>query len=203
MGSILSVQNRLHKRLKRVSRKFLEPSHKPKVIHTGNSLEFGKSCEDPSWNHRISTPHRSETSSIAERAVRRVKEGTSAVLLQSGLDEKWWADSMKWYTNLRNIQDFVAEGKTPYERRCGETFKGPKSSFWNNGWMSPDFNTRSIKPSSTLQDSFTNNLSCVSMHRGENFERRHCDWMHQKFILGEALRKRYWYHKREKNSNSQ
>ena len=34
-----------------------------------------------------STPHRSETNGIAERAVRRIKEGTSAVLLQSGLDE--------------------------------------------------------------------------------------------------------------------
>ena len=27
--------------------------------------------------------------------MRRVKEGTSAVLLQSGLDENWWADSME------------------------------------------------------------------------------------------------------------
>ena len=40
----------------------------------------------------MSTPHRSETSGIAERAVRRVKEGTSAVLLQSGLNESWWAE---------------------------------------------------------------------------------------------------------------
>ena len=46
--------------------------------------------EDLSWNHCTSTPHRSETNGIAERAVRRVKEGTSAVLLQSGLDENWW-----------------------------------------------------------------------------------------------------------------
>ena len=36
-----------------------------------------------------------ERNEIAERAVRRVKKGTSAVLLQSGLDEKWWADSME------------------------------------------------------------------------------------------------------------
>ena len=43
-----------------------------------NSLEFGKSCEDLSWNHRTLTPHRSETDWIAERAVRRIKEGTSA-----------------------------------------------------------------------------------------------------------------------------
>ena len=36
-------------------------------------------------NHCTPTPHRSETHGIAERAARRVKEGTSAVLLQSGL----------------------------------------------------------------------------------------------------------------------
>ena len=65
--------------------KFLEPERKPKVIYTDNSMEFGKACEDLSWNHCTSTPHRSETNGIAERAVRRVKEGTSAVLLQSGL----------------------------------------------------------------------------------------------------------------------
>ena len=67
--------------------KFLEPDRKPKVIYTDNSLEFGKACEDLSWNHCTSTPHRSETNGIAEREVRRVKEGTSAVLLQSGLNE--------------------------------------------------------------------------------------------------------------------
>ena len=55
--------------------KFLEPTRKPKVIYTDNSLEFGKACEDLSWNHCTSTPHRSETNGTAERAVRRVKEG--------------------------------------------------------------------------------------------------------------------------------
>ena len=74
--------------------KFLEPNWKPKVIYTDNSVEVGKACEDLSWNHCTSTPRRSETKGVAERAVRRVKEGTSAVLLQSGLDENWWADSM-------------------------------------------------------------------------------------------------------------
>ena len=93
--------------------KFLEPDRKPKVIYTDNSLEFGKACEDLSWNHCTSTPHRSETNGIAERAVRRVKEGTSAVLLQSGLDENWWADSMECYTYLRNVQDLLSDGKTP------------------------------------------------------------------------------------------
>ena len=57
--------------------------------------------------------------------MRRVKEGTSAVLLQSGLNESWWADSMECYTYLRNIQDLLSDGKTPYERRFGKPFKGP------------------------------------------------------------------------------
>ena len=41
--------------------KFLEPNRKPKVIDADNSMEFGKACEDLSWNHCTSTPHKSET----------------------------------------------------------------------------------------------------------------------------------------------
>ena len=33
--------------------KFLEPDREPKVIYTDNSLEFGKACEDLSWNHSL------------------------------------------------------------------------------------------------------------------------------------------------------
>ena len=114
---------------RRSLQKFLEPNRKPKVIYSDNSLEFGKPCEDLSWNHCTSTPHRSETNGIAERAVRRVKEGTSAVLLQSGLNESWWADSMECYTYLRNVTDLLSDGKTPYERRFGQPFKGPMIPF--------------------------------------------------------------------------
>ena len=88
-------KNKTSQDTQRSLQKFLEPEWKPKVIYTDNSLEFGKACEDLSWNHCTSTPHRSETNGIAERAVRRVKEGTSAVLLQSGLNESWWADSLE------------------------------------------------------------------------------------------------------------
>ena len=77
----------------------------------------------------MSTPHRSDTNGIAERAVRRVKEGTSAVLLQSGLGNEWWADSMECYFYLRIIQDLLSDGKTPYERRFGMPFDGPVTPF--------------------------------------------------------------------------
>ena len=96
-----------------------------KSLFSDNSLEFGKACEDLSWNHCTSTPHRSETNGIAERAVRRVKKST----LQSGLNESWWADSMECYTYLRNVTDLLSDGKTPYERRFGQPFKGPIIQF--------------------------------------------------------------------------
>ena len=53
--------------------KFFEPDRKPEVIYTDNSLEFGKVCL-----------HRSETNGIAETAIRRVEEGTSAVWMKNG-----------------------------------------------------------------------------------------------------------------------
>ena len=102
------------------------PIGRLKSFYTDNSLEFGKeACKDLSWNHCTSTPHRSETNGITVRAVRRVKEGTSAVLMQSGLHESWWAESMECDTYLRNVTDLLSDGKTPYERRFGQPFKGP------------------------------------------------------------------------------
>ena len=112
MDPVVSVQNKTSQETQRSLQKFLEPNRKPKVIYTDNSLEVGKACENLFWNHCTSTSHRSETTGIAERAARRVKEGTSAILLQSGLDANWWADYMECYTYLRNIQDLLSDGKT-------------------------------------------------------------------------------------------
>ena len=97
--------------------KFLEPSHKPKVVHTDNALEFGKACGRSTMESPTSTPHRSETNGIAGRAVRRVKEGTSAVLLHSGLQNKnqkrddkmnsdgLMADRLVWLDFKVNLKD--------------------------------------------------------------------------------------------------
>ena len=53
------------------------------------------------------------------------RKETSAVLLQLGLTEERWAGSMECYRHLRNIQDKLCDGKTPYERRFGMPFNGP------------------------------------------------------------------------------
>ena len=58
-----------------------------------------------------------------KQMIRRVKEDTSAVLFLSGLDENYWEDSMEYYIYLRNVQELLSDGKIPYERRFGTTFK--------------------------------------------------------------------------------
>ena len=113
--SLLKIQTRAYK-------SFSSRRTRRESFTLTNSLEFGKACEDLSWNRCASTPHRSETHGFASRAVRKIKEGTSAVLLPSGLDAKWWAGFMECYCYLRNIQDLLSGGKTPRERRFGEPF---------------------------------------------------------------------------------
>ena len=87
----------------------LDPKEEPKVNHSGTAVEFGEAREDLSWDHCTSTPHRSDTHDVAERAVRRAKEGTSAIPQQAGSDGKWWADSMEWSCCLRNVQDLLSD----------------------------------------------------------------------------------------------
>ena len=72
--------------------------------HFHNSLEFAKSCEDVSWNHRTSSTHRSETNGITERAVRRVKEGTSkGSIIPSGAMVEYHPISVRDQTRLHRL----------------------------------------------------------------------------------------------------
>ena len=51
------------------------------------------------------------------------------MLLQSGLTEEWWADPTECCCYLRDFQDKLSDGKTPYERRFGTPFNGPTIPF--------------------------------------------------------------------------
>ena len=107
---------------------------------------------------------------LIERAVRRVKEGTSAVLLQSSLNESWWADSMECYTYLRNVTDLLSDGKTPYERRFGQPFKGPVIPFGSLVEYHPITDEGSVKNPSIWKESLTWILPRIRSVRGWNLE---------------------------------
>ena len=85
------------------------------------------------------------TCGIAEPEVRRVKEGTSAIFLQSGLGEKWWIDPKECYCCLRNIKDLSSDRKTSCGRRFGDIF------LWTSGRSGAGKIARARSPCSKTQ----------------------------------------------------
>ena len=113
--------------------KFLRPEENPRSVETSNSVGFirlSEACGEVHWYHDRSIPHTSETKRTAQRAVRRVKESTSTVLVQFGLQESWWASGMECYCCLPNVQDHLADSQTPYFRRFNSPLVGPIGSMW-------------------------------------------------------------------------
>ena len=96
------------------------PNVKPELVYTDGSMEFKTAFETLGYSKEVSTPYRPETNGVAERAVRRVKEGTAAVLLQSGFHMSWWAEATETFCFLRNVTDKQNDGMTAYQKRFGE-----------------------------------------------------------------------------------
>ena len=94
--------------------KFLEPNRKPEVIYTDNSLEFGKACEDLSWNHCTSTPHRSDMGLLKEQYAKWKKAP-----LQYCCNQVWMKIGGQILWNVIPICE------TFKIWRFGEPFKGP------------------------------------------------------------------------------
>ena len=78
---------------------------------------------------------------------------------------------------LRNVHDFLANGKTPYERRFGESFKGPVIPF---GAMVEHYPI-SARGQSRLHQCGKKVLPGIflgyALYAG-NLERRHCGRRH-------------------------
>ena len=87
--------------------------------------------------------HHQRLNCIAERAVRRVRQGTSA--------SKW-----KLISRFHEVYvtDLVSDLKTSYERRFGKPFNGPVIPF-GICWISPYLCERPVKNPSIWKESFT------------------------------------------------
>ena len=107
----IRAKQRVLRRRKRVYQSFSSRRKSPEsftLTILWNLANLVKTYDDNIVHQHTIDPRQND---IAERAVRRVKEGTSAVLLQSGFDERCWADSMECHCYLRNVQDLRQMGK--------------------------------------------------------------------------------------------
>ena len=126
-----------------------------------------------------------------------VKEGTSAVLLQSRMDEQWWAHSMECSAYLRNIQDLLSERKTPCERLFGEPLDGPIIPFGSLVEYYPVLRKTS-QESISLERKSCLDYSLDTFLRGANLEGWHFGcrllrswkrWTHLKSTRKDSMRK--------------
>ena len=78
---------------------------------------------------------------------------------------------MEYYTDLRNIQDLLSDGKTPYERRFGELFKGLIIPFGSLVEYYPYFCGRPVKNPSIWKESLTWIVPWIRFLRGREFGR--------------------------------
>ena len=131
--------------------------------------------------------------------MRRVMEGTSAVLLQSGLNESWWADSMECYNPSAKRHRFsIFDGKTPYERRLEQPFEGPIIPFGSLVEYHPISCEGSVANPSIWKESFTWIVPRIrSLTRGEfgrvtywsQTLRSWRRWTHRKSTQKDSMRK--------------
>ena len=85
--------------------------------------------KDLEFLHDTSTRYQPQNNGIAERAVRRVKEGTSCVLVQSGLTYEWWREAQDCFCFLFTVVEKMTDGFTPYQSRFMRDFEGPLYPF--------------------------------------------------------------------------
>ena len=121
------------------------------------------------------------SSSIRDKRHRResstqVKEGTSAILLQSGLDEKWWADSQRMFLLSAQRSRPLIREENSLQTALAETFCGPVFPFRSM----IEYHPISAKFSASLhlfgKEAFPGIFTGYVLNAGWNLERRYFGW---------------------------
>ena len=134
-------RNKAAQETMRNEQRFLPQASNPGATSTDGSVEFTKECEDLSWNHEKSEPHRSDTNGIAQRAVRWIEEGTSTVFspIKIGWTTVGWSDGMLFllYEKVSHNLWRDERKKTPFERRYDTSFRVPMVPFGSEIFYHP------------------------------------------------------------------
>ncbi len=85
------------------------------TFYSDNSGELAAACKHLNWRHRNALEGKPETNSVAERAVRTVKEGVRCILSQAGLPPSFWPEACRYFCHAFNICG--PDGTSPWELR--------------------------------------------------------------------------------------
>eukprot|EP00971_Amphidinium_carterae_P250343 4969860-Amphidinium_carterae.1 len=84
-------------------------------MYSDNAPELVRAAHDRSWVHERSLPGISKNNGLVERMVRHIQEGTRCLLLQAGLDPRWWPHVARCFCHMNNVQK--KDGMSPWLRR--------------------------------------------------------------------------------------
>ena len=146
--------------------KFLEPDRNPKVIYTDSSLEFGKACEDLSWNHCTSTPHQIRNKCDCWESSAQNKGRHLCCIVAIG---SWWTLVGRFHGML-HLSAKHSRSLVRWENTVRKTF-------WET-MQRTDYSIRSSQESINLVESFTWIVPRIRIVRGENLEGWHIGCRH-------------------------
>ena len=95
----------------------------PKRVYTDGSKEFEAGLKQSGCPHDVSLSYNPQSNGVAENMIKRVKEGTRKMLIQSGLAPSWWSEASKYFRFVKNVCD-IRDGTSAYWKRHGEHFGG-------------------------------------------------------------------------------
>ena len=79
---------------------------------------------------------------LAERAVRREKQGTSTLFVQWGFDERWWERSYDTWLLFTKHSRFISGWKNTFWKKVRHSIPWAHNTFWSTDISSSNFHKR-------------------------------------------------------------
>jgi len=109
---------------------FAGPTDDVKLFYSDNSKELIRAAKTLEWRHATCTPGVKESNGVAERAVRKVIEGTRTLLDQSGMPEAFWSYAAKAFCHAVNIEERNGDSPFSMEETFQEGLPRSQDSLW-------------------------------------------------------------------------
>ena len=109
------VATRTHEETVAAMKHWQKPDEVIESFRADNAQELLSAARDRGWRNPTSTPGDARSNALAERMVRRVKQGTKINLSQSGLYKSWWPYAGRHYTFARRSN--MVDGDSTYNKR--------------------------------------------------------------------------------------
>ena len=120
--------------------------------------------------------HRLETWNCRTSCTSSTRRDIS-VLLQSGLNEEWWSDSMKCFYYLQNVQNLLANGKSQIWTKIWGIIQRTNCTIWRTGWISPRTPRKIKQEFINLERKFSQGIVIgFALFPGENLGRRYSNY---------------------------